>query len=173
MFLIWLRTGFICKNYEFNQRKCVLLARVSSKQEHRLHRPTYFVSDITHSPLNGLFSSTRPIALNYHTSRRLRRYSRAKLEWYWYISLCIVRRIDRCSCGAWRICIPVESFKLDNFSPMHRFAQCSVEFPNWLDTLRICHFLLDLSNSMIFRHCPTWYLFYINKKHWISHQYME
>lgn len=32
--------------------------------------PCYFVSDIIYGPLNVLFSSARPIALNYHASRR-------------------------------------------------------------------------------------------------------
>lgn len=59
----------ICKNDGFNQWRYqhILLGRVSSKQE---HRPTYFVSDITHGPLNVPFSFTQPIALNYRVSRR-------------------------------------------------------------------------------------------------------
>jgi len=143
MFLIWVRTGFICKNYEFNQRKCVLLALVSSKQEHRLHRPTYFVSDITHSPLNGLFSSTRPIALNYRASWRLRRYSRAKLEWYWYISLCIVHRIDSCP-------VKLEGFAfLSNHSNSTIFHQCIVSL-NVLWNFRIgwIHCVYDMALSI-------------------------
>lgn len=141
------------------QGKRVLSVRVSSKQK---HRPTYIVSDITHSPLNVLFSSIRPIALNYRTSRRLRRYPCAKLEWYWYNSLCIVCKIDGRSREAWRICIPVESFKLDNFFAIASLHAMFCEISKLAAHIDICHFLLNLSNSMIFRYSSTWYLFYVN-----------
>lgn len=141
----------------------ILLARVSSKQE---HRPTYFVSDITHGPLNVPFSFAQPIALNYRVSRRdcgnIRVRNLNDIDTFRFVSSAELSaalvKLEKKKIG-----IP-KFFKFDDCLTLYRFMQCCVKLYCW-NTLT-CHLLLNvkLNDFEIVRSSTRYFNhFYIDK----------